>query len=708
MSNLYPSNPAQVSESVTQPTEAFKKEVKKVMGSIVLFFLVYILLIIVALVLAAGCVMLGITVIVGLSSVLGLIAGVGIMSIGVMVVIFLIKFIFSVKKTDEAGMVEVKEAEQPELFAFIRQLTIDTQTQFPKKIVLSPEVNASVFYNDSFWSMIFPVKKNLNIGLGLVNTVTLSEFKAVMAHEFGHFSQRSMKLGSFVYNVNKAIYNMLYENNDYGKFLTTWGNLHWAIGIFVWVTIQMVKGIQSILQGMYGFINKNYLSLSREMEFHADAVAASVSGSENLITALKKLEISDSCYNSVIQRADAGIKNKEVFQNIYGNHAVVMRHYATEYNLPLQNNTPLADDSFLNRFKLSKLNIKNQWASHPSNEDREAHLRQLNIDAAVDTRSAWVLFTNAESLQKEISTSIYRSVPAEMKEIVVDEQQFQKKFLEDVSHYKLPGDYNGFYDDRQLQIQDVEAVFQQSFDQPLNTEKFKSLFVDAKAALPRQVMAHEEDAQLLQAIVDGQIEVKTFDYDGAKYEKQEASSVLAQLKTTIEQQKQQLLKDETDCMAFFFALAKQESNDTANALKEKYNTFFTIRKKGDDQFAISQKVMDILSPLFRGEQVSIEAAQRMSNELRSEGDNLKPIFNYWIKMGVFDTNTEMKQRLMHFVNADYVYFAGNSFMDSELQIIHALVNDSIVALNEMQFNNFKQILQYQLELCQRHNIIERK
>jgi Zn-dependent protease with chaperone function len=46
---------------------------------------------------------------------------------------------------------------------------------------------------------------------------------------------------------------------------------------------------------MYGVINKNYMSLSREMEFHADAVAASVSGSENLITALKKLEISDAC-----------------------------------------------------------------------------------------------------------------------------------------------------------------------------------------------------------------------------------------------------------------------------------------------------------------------------------------------------------------------------------------------------------------------------
>jgi len=280
--SLYPLSPVGVQLSATNPSANFKREVKKVMASVVLFFLVYIILIVLAALLAVGCVYAGFFVMVGSGHLIGIIAGVGIMSIGIMVFIFLIKFIFSVKKYDESGTITITESEQPQLFSFIRQLTTDTQTQFPKKIVLSPEVNASVFYNDSFWSMIFPVKKNLQIGLGLVNSLTLSEFKAVMAHEFGHFSQRSMKLGSFVYNVNKAVYNMLYENNDYGSFLQKWGNLHWAIGIFVWVTIQIVKGIQQILQGMYSFINKNYMSLSREMEFHADAVAASVSGSSNL------------------------------------------------------------------------------------------------------------------------------------------------------------------------------------------------------------------------------------------------------------------------------------------------------------------------------------------------------------------------------------------------------------------------------------------
>jgi Zn-dependent protease with chaperone function len=126
--------------------------------------------------------------------------------------------------------------------------------------------------------MVFPVRKNLEIGLGLVNSINISELKAVIAHEFGHFSQRSMKLGSFTYNVNRIIYNMLYENNSYTGFLNAWGRLHGILSFFANITVKIAQGIQYILREMYKVINKSYMGLSREMEFHADAVAASVAG----------------------------------------------------------------------------------------------------------------------------------------------------------------------------------------------------------------------------------------------------------------------------------------------------------------------------------------------------------------------------------------------------------------------------------------------
>ena len=37
--------------------------------------------------------------------------------------------------------------------------------------------------------MFLPVKKNLTMGLGLINSTTVSELKSILAHEFGHFSK---------------------------------------------------------------------------------------------------------------------------------------------------------------------------------------------------------------------------------------------------------------------------------------------------------------------------------------------------------------------------------------------------------------------------------------------------------------------------------------------------------------------------------------
>ncbi|WP_435523453.1 M48 family metalloprotease, partial [Chryseobacterium indoltheticum] len=63
--------------------------------------------------------------------------------------------------------------------------------------------------------MFFPIQKNLTIGVGLINTTTKQELKAILSHEFGHFSQRSMKVGSYVYNVNQIIFNLVNDDASY-------------------------------------------------------------------------------------------------------------------------------------------------------------------------------------------------------------------------------------------------------------------------------------------------------------------------------------------------------------------------------------------------------------------------------------------------------------------------------------------------------------
>jgi Zn-dependent protease with chaperone function len=696
--SLYPASPANVPPYVTDASLSFKRAVKKVLVSIVLFFIVYLALIVLSLVLAAACIYAGLYVIVGSGHVIGILAGAGIISIGLMVFIFLIKFIFSVKKFDESGSIRIDEAGQPELFSFIRQLTRDTQTRFPKKIIVSPEVNACVFYNDSFWSMLFPVRKNLQVGLGLVNSLTLSEFKAVMAHEFGHFSQRSMKLGSFVYNVNKAVFNMLYENKDFGRFLQTWGSFHWAIGIFVWVTVQIVTGIQKILQAMYSFINKNYMALSREMEFHADAVAASVSGSENCITALRKIEISDACFQTVIQKANDFLTEDAHLENVYDNHDEVMAQYALHNNLPLENNTPVADEEFFKKFQLQKVNIKDQWASHPPREEREAHLLQLDTKAVKDSRPANLLFSQQLKFQQEVTALLYKTVPAEKKRTLLNAAAFSKRYQEEINTYTLPGEYNSFYDNREMNTMDFDAVLQRPFDTEINSRSFAALFTNEWVGLTKDLAANEQDELLLKAIAEKKSGIKTFDYDGEKMKKAAAPAILNKLNAEMMQQKEQLQQYEETAFAFFHKAALQYSGEEAKALRAKYKAHFENREKKEELMRISQKIMELLTPLLGGKTVSVETALGISVQLQDEGDMLKPYLKSCLSSGIYSGKPVLEKKTRDFIAADYRYFHNNSFFNDELGSLHLIVNETFPLLSNYQFKNFKKILVCQIEL----------
>ncbi|MBK6964785.1 MAG: hypothetical protein IPH20_12810 [Bacteroidales bacterium] len=72
-------------------------------------------------------------------------------------------------------------------------------TSCPKKVYLSSDVNAAVFYDSSFGVCFFPIKKNLQIGLGLVNTITETELKAILAHEFRTLLAKNNESRSYVY-----------------------------------------------------------------------------------------------------------------------------------------------------------------------------------------------------------------------------------------------------------------------------------------------------------------------------------------------------------------------------------------------------------------------------------------------------------------------------------------------------------------------------
>src|SRR5579871_2715519 len=179
----------------------------------------------------------------------------GLAVLAVILFLFLAKALFKWRKEREELRIEITQQEHPILFDFVRRICEDTRAPFPYRIFVTPDVNAAVFYNSSLLSLILPVKKNLLIGLGLVNGLNLSEFKAVLAHEFGHFSQSSMRLGSYVYMANHIIYDLVYRRDAFDDLLAKAKRLNIRIAIFAYAIYGVLWVLRKILQGAFHMIN---------------------------------------------------------------------------------------------------------------------------------------------------------------------------------------------------------------------------------------------------------------------------------------------------------------------------------------------------------------------------------------------------------------------------------------------------------------------
>ncbi|HBI01249.1 MAG TPA: hypothetical protein DDY18_06450, partial [Flavobacterium sp.] len=210
---------------------------------------------------------------------LGAIAG------SVMLFAFTLKFIFNLKNSKPENRILLEKSKYPSLYSFVDQICKETKAPKPKNIYADPDVNAYVAYSNIWLSLIFPTKKDLTIGLGLVGSLNVSEFKAVTAHEFGHFAQKSMKIGSYIHSANTIIHDMIFTRDKFDNLLDQWRSSDIRLSFAAWIITPIIWLIRQILQLFYMFLNIMYSSLSREMEFNADKVAVKSTGSMAIVSA---------------------------------------------------------------------------------------------------------------------------------------------------------------------------------------------------------------------------------------------------------------------------------------------------------------------------------------------------------------------------------------------------------------------------------------
>ncbi len=161
--------------------------------------------------------------------------------------------------------------EAPRLFALVDELTSKLQTPGFHHILLTNEFNAGVVQIPRLG--LFGWHQNyLIIGLPLMQALSQSQFRAVLAHELGHLSGNHSRFAGWIYRVRKThtqIWERLHQGGVQGSSI-----------IFEW-----------FFKWYFPFFNAYSFVLARMDEYEADRCAAELAGAKNAAEALINVEV---------------------------------------------------------------------------------------------------------------------------------------------------------------------------------------------------------------------------------------------------------------------------------------------------------------------------------------------------------------------------------------------------------------------------------
>lgn len=462
---------------------------------------------------------------------------------------------------------------------------------------------------------MFPSRKNLMVGMGIINTTTVSELKAILAHEFGHYSQKSLKSGGYVYQANKVLHGLLQEDEAFDSLFQKIGQWTFITSVFSAIAYKVVSGIWWLLSRIYLLINSMYLALSREMEFHADAVATRVVGSSTMHNSLLRTVLADHSYNSVLQTYEGKIEENIRSRNIYPEQLVHLHFVARQRGFELEGAFPRPTLAEMNRYNKSRMVVEDQWASHPDLEQRLQRVEQMGVTAEhQDHMPASVLFRQADAYEKQLTDGLFALVPYPGEVVAQSAEDYTRALEKDIKEYSFSPLYNGYYDDYCPEAFAIEKTGATKPDSP------ETFFSDKMENLVYEVIGLETDIGGLEYISDKGSGIKTFDYDGEKYKRKDSFQLLVKCRKELQQKKALLRENDIAVYHYFSTLTRSEPE--SQKLDIRYQDVFKATKEFDRGTKLAGQIQQDLAFIeevtpYHIIERNFDALQPLETELRT-------------------------------------------------------------------------------------------
>jgi Zn-dependent protease with chaperone function len=291
----------------------------------------------------------------------------------------IIRSLFVRIKEPEPGRPLPKE-EAPRLWSLTEEVADRLETRPVEAIYVTAGTEIAVTERGGLWQKLRGLgQRCLIVGLGALPGMTQGQLRAILAHEYGHFSHRDTAGGNLVRQVHASLHLMAYGLASSGQ--ARWYNPAWLF----------VNGYNRI------FLRVT-LGASRLQEILADRYAAVSFGARNLIDGLKHI---------IRQSLIFDLKAKTEIQSAVEEGRSLQNLYA----LP-----PLKGEEQLAELEQREAEVMGRptspYDSHPAPKERIALLERLRTGAEVEgeDRPAWVLLPDRKALQEEMTRTVQANV----------------------------------------------------------------------------------------------------------------------------------------------------------------------------------------------------------------------------------------------------------------------------------------------------------
>lgn len=325
--------------------------------------------------------------------------------LGGLLLVFLIKPVFMRKRDDGDAVIKLNPDKEPVLFAFVEKLCAATGSRPPTIIEIDCEANAGArLHSKGITGALGGAMGGelvLRLGLPLVAAMPVKLFAGVLAHEFGHFNQRSGMMGSYLIRRLVGFFAKIVFHRDRldEKLARLRGSPSRGSRFFYWVAVSVVEAARGVLWLMLIAGEMLTCGVLRRMEYDADRVEAHISGTREFVRTNKlMLFLNIAARRARFDLADAWEQKRlaDDLPRLIVAHAKQLAEHRDDI------------------LKILDKEKTGWFDTHPCHADRVANAEATGAEGLVQCDVASKhLFANFEATCKRATIAFYRSVVGE-------------------------------------------------------------------------------------------------------------------------------------------------------------------------------------------------------------------------------------------------------------------------------------------------------